>query len=67
MALLVQNTSNITEFVDIHNPKTGAKDTVTVMPGSKVELPHNFRVSPVVVNRPHILVTGNDSPVSPLD
>ena len=67
MAVIIQNTSNMTEYVNIHNPKSGAKDVVTVMSGSSVTLPENFRVSPVVVNRPHIIVTGNDAPVSPLD
>lgn len=66
MSVLVKNTSQHAEFVDVVQPSTGAVDTITVQPGGRVSLPSGWRVKDTGVNRPHLAVTGNDTPASPL-
>jgi hypothetical protein len=66
MSVLVQNQGSHVEYVAVVNAITGEPDTVTVQPGGRVTLPRGYRVAATGVNLSHLHVTGNDTPVSPL-
>lgn len=67
MSVIVQNKGSHVEFVDVVHALNKERDTITVQPGGKVTLPRNYRVAPSGVKRAHIVVTGNEAPVSPLN
>lgn len=68
MSVLVQNTGSLVEHIDVyHVARPNERDTITVQAGGRVTLPRGFRVAPMGVKLPHLKVTGNDAPVSPLE
>lgn len=66
MSVLIQNVGATVEYVAIVNAVTGETDVVTVQSGGRVTLPNGYRVQPVGVELPHLHVSGNNAPVSPL-
>jgi len=66
MSVLVQNQGSHVEYVDVVNANTGERDTVTVQPGGRVTLPRGYRTAATGIKLPHLHVSGNDTPVSPL-
>ena len=65
MSVLIKNQGSHVEYVEVQSA-AGERDHVTVQPGGRVTLPQGWRVAPTGVNLPHLHVTGNDAPVSPL-
>lgn len=66
MSVLIQNQGGHVEYVDVVNTATGERDVATVQSGGRVTLPRGYNTVPTGVAMPHLLVTGNTTPVSQL-
>ena len=67
MSVIIQNQAPNVDFINIVHPTSKTLDVATVQPGGKVTLPRGWRVASTWRSKPHIIITGNDAPVSPLD
>lgn len=67
MTVTVQNTSTMVEYIDVERTVAGVlqKDTITVQPGGKVQLPRGWSPANSWKATPQIKVSGTASPPTP--